>query len=70
MFAPYAVVGDSFRAEKPQIWSPTGYQGLGNNYPYDLHPDGKRLAIAAAADKSEGVGARRGRRLQCIPEHR
>ncbi len=23
MFAPYDVVGDSFRAEKPQMWSPT-----------------------------------------------
>jgi hypothetical protein len=23
MFAPSAIVGDSFRADKPQIWSPT-----------------------------------------------
>jgi serine/threonine-protein kinase len=55
MFAPYAVVGDSFRAEKPQIWSPTGFVGLGSNYPYDLHPDGKRLAIIAAPDEGAGV---------------
>ena len=52
MAAPYAVVGDSFRAEKPQIWSPVGFRGLGNDYPYDIHPDGKRLAIIAAADES------------------
>jgi hypothetical protein len=54
MFAPYAVIGDSFRGEKPQIWSPTGFRPLGTNYPYDLHPDGKRLAIIAAADESAG----------------
>ena len=55
MFAPYTVVSDSFRAEKPQIWSPTGFRDLGTTYPYDLHPDGKRLAIIAAADEGEGV---------------
>jgi serine/threonine-protein kinase len=52
MFAPYAVVGDSFRADKPQVWSPTSFRGLGNNYPYDLHPDGKRLAIIAAQEQT------------------
>lgn len=58
MFAPYAVVGDSFRAEKPQIWSPIGYRSLGGGEfknAYDLHPDGKRLAIVAAEDESAGV---------------
>ena len=59
MFAPYAVVGDSFRADKPQIWSPTSIQALGLAYPYDLHPDGKRLAIVAAADESDGVARTR-----------
>lgn len=24
---------------------------LGSNYPYDLHPDGKRLAVGAAQDE-------------------
>ena len=28
MAAPYAVVGDSFRADTPQIWSPTSVQGV------------------------------------------
>jgi hypothetical protein len=53
MAARYAVAGDSFRAEKPQIWSPVGYRGLGSGYPYyDIHPDGKRLAIVAATDEA------------------
>ena len=52
MAAPYTVAGDSFRAEKPQIWSPVGYRGLGTEYPYDIHPDGKRLAIIAATGEA------------------
>ena len=57
MFAPYAVVGDSFRADAPKPWSPTALRGLGASYPYDLHPDGKRLAIIAAAEQSGGAVA-------------
>ena len=40
-------------AEKPQIWSPIGIRGIGlglgasGGDPYDLHPDGDRLAIRA-----------------------
>ncbi|MGH9410559.1 MAG: protein kinase domain-containing protein [Vicinamibacterales bacterium] len=52
LFAPYTVVGDSFQADKPQVWTPTGVVGLGTNSPYDIHPDSKRLALAAAADQS------------------
>jgi WD40-like Beta Propeller Repeat len=48
MVAPYAVIGDSFRADKPQIWSPTILALLVN---YDLHPDGKRLATIAAQNQ-------------------
>ena len=55
LFAPYTAAGDWFRAEKPQIWSPTGYRDLGSAFPYDIHPDGKRLAIIAAADGNDGV---------------
>jgi serine/threonine-protein kinase len=51
MVAPYAVVGDSFRADTPQIWSPTSIRpGTTTNSAYDLHPDGKRLATAAAPE--------------------
>jgi hypothetical protein len=56
MAARYAVVGDSFRADTPQIWSPTGIQAVApGNAGYDVHPDGKRVAAAAVADDSEGV---------------
>jgi hypothetical protein len=51
MVAPYAVVGDSFRADPPQIWSPTSIRGGSSPaISYDLHPDGKRLAAVAAAE--------------------
>jgi serine/threonine-protein kinase len=55
MFAPYSVVGESFRADAPKPWSPTGLRGLGASYPYALHPDGKRLALIA--DSAQGGGA-------------
>ena len=48
MAAPYAVVVDSFRADTPQIWSPTSIPGLGGfSSAYDRHPDGKRVATGA-----------------------
>jgi len=53
MVARFAVVGDSFRADTPQIWSPTSVRGGSNtNISYDVHPDGKRLAAAAAQDQA------------------
>ena len=52
MVAPYTVAGDSFRADTPHVWSPTSLTNLGANVPYDLHPDGKRLAVAAARDQA------------------
>jgi serine/threonine-protein kinase len=56
MFAPYASDGNSFRADRPQLWSPTsliaGSGRLAGSFPYDLHPDGKRLAVMAALDQS------------------
>jgi hypothetical protein len=51
-FAPYTVVGDSFRADKPQVWTPTRLVGLGNAYPYAIHPDGKRLALIKQSDQA------------------
>jgi hypothetical protein len=52
MAAPYAVVGDSFRAATPQIWSPASIQTLNLTIAgYDLHPDGRRVATAVARDQ-------------------
>ena len=56
MAAPYTVVGDSFRADTPQLWSPTSIQGVSTiNGGYDLHPDGKRVATVCGP----GAGQRR-----------
>ena len=52
MAAPYEVVGDSFRAGKPQPWSPTGIRGIGLPSPYDIHPDGLRLAVIGSRDEA------------------
>jgi len=52
LFAPYTVVGDSFRADKPQPWTSTTFVGLGNAFPYAIHPDGKRLALIAQSDQA------------------
>ena len=56
MAAPYAVVGDSFRADTPQIWSPASIQNVTpGNAGYDLHPDGQRVATSAAPDQASVV---------------
>jgi serine/threonine-protein kinase len=48
MAVRYSVDGESFHAETPKVWSPTSVQGLSLlNAPYDLHPDGTRIAAAA-----------------------
>jgi len=45
----YTGSGDSFHADKPQLWSPGQFtdRGLGN-LNFDLHPDGKRFAVLKA----------------------
>jgi Tol biopolymer transport system component len=45
----YTASGDSFHADKPQLWSPGQliYRGMGN-HTFDLHPDGKRFAVLKA----------------------
>jgi serine/threonine-protein kinase len=56
--APYAVVGDSFRADKPQVWSPTSIFGSSPTYVdtrFDLHPDGMRIAGVAIPDEGSVV---------------
>ena len=55
MVAPYTVDGDSFRAEKPRLWSEGRYQPRGSNRMFDLHPDGERFAFAPAAQTPDGA---------------
>jgi hypothetical protein len=53
MVAPYAVVGDSFRADKRQIWSPTSIRaGTSTTSAYDLHSNGKRIAASASLEQA------------------
>ena len=49
MVAPYAVEGDSFKADKPRLWSEQPIVARTRQRSFDLHPDGDRLAVAAAA---------------------
>jgi Tol biopolymer transport system component len=56
MFSSYTVVGDSFMADKPQIWSPTSIVGTRTGGSgYDLHPDGKRVAATATQEQTNAV---------------
>jgi len=48
MVVEYSVSGDSFRAGKPQLWSPGQFADRGLNNNFDLHPDGKRFAVLKA----------------------
>ncbi len=54
MVASYAVVGDSFVAEKARLWSKGRFvvrQHCGGpNRSFDLHPDGQRFAMAAVQE--------------------
>ena len=59
--ASYAVEGDSFRADKPRVWSdarldarPRGPTGFGGRS-FDLHPDGERFAVALAPQSQTDV---------------
>ena len=45
MMVTYTASGDSFRADKPQLWSPGQFTDRGGAYNFDLHPDGKRFAV-------------------------
>jgi Tol biopolymer transport system component len=49
MFAPYSVAGEVFTPGQPQLWSPAGFQPAPSAVlsPYALHPDGKRVLLAA-----------------------
>lgn len=55
MVAPFAVEGDSFRAEKPRLWSDRQFVWLGPNRVFDLHPDGKRSAVLLEQQTDHGL---------------
>ena len=45
MVVTYTASGDSFQADKPQLWSPGQFTDRGATFNFDLHPDGKRFAV-------------------------
>ena len=48
MVASYTVEGDSFKADKPRVWSDRRFTFRPRNRAFDLHPDGERVVLAAA----------------------
>ena len=56
MVASYSTAGGSFQAGKPRQWTPATVLATGAS-PYDLHPDGTRIATTAAPE--EGGGRKR-----------
>jgi Tol biopolymer transport system component len=48
MVVSYTTSGDSFHADKPQLWSPGQFTDRGATYNFDLYPDGKRFAVLKA----------------------
>jgi hypothetical protein len=54
--ATYVVEGSSFRAERPREWSPERVMPLPTSVrSFDLHPDGKRLAVLRAPEEQTGA---------------
>ena len=51
--ASYAVLGNSFRAEKPRAWSPGRVPPRAGSAVFAPHPDGKRFAVLKAAEETE-----------------
>jgi len=51
----FAASADSFRAEKPRIWSNRRHLTRGQNRSFDLHPDGERFALAPITDLETGT---------------
>jgi len=45
MVISYSVSGETFRAEKPVLWSEGQFTTRGNDRNFDLHPDGKRFVV-------------------------
>jgi Tol biopolymer transport system component len=58
--APYSYEGDEFRPGKPAPWTPSPIGaptlGLSLGRIFDLHPDGKRVAVALPAQASPEAG--------------
>jgi serine/threonine-protein kinase len=54
MVAPYAVEANSFKADKPRVWSQRRFMTRPGR-PFDLHPDGERFALVTAPENVTAV---------------
>ena len=52
MVAAYTATGDTFRPDKPRLWSPGQFTELAWTRNFDLHPDGQRFVVL----KAPGIG--------------
>ena len=50
MVATYTVEGETFRAEKPRLWSEGRFSPIVGFRNFDLHPDGDRFAVLVTDD--------------------
>ena len=56
MVASYTVDEDSFRAEKPRLWSERRIPVRRSVRTFDLHPDGQRFALVKAPETADTQG--------------
>ena len=56
MFVSYTASGDSFHADKPQLWSPGQFSDRLGAVNFDLNPDGKRIVVLSVpADENPPI---------------
>jgi serine/threonine-protein kinase len=55
MVVAFSADGETFRAEKPRLWSTARYQTRGPGRMFDLHPNGQRFALASYAQSPIGT---------------
>jgi hypothetical protein len=53
MVVSYTVEEDSFKTDKPRLWSGQQVVSLARGRSFNLHPDGERIAVALAAGQTE-----------------
>jgi hypothetical protein len=53
MVASYSVEGDSFRADRPRMWSSTRFVQRPALRSINIHPDGERFVVAANEEGPE-----------------
>ena len=52
MVVSYSTDGDVFKADKPRQWSERRLMQRPRYRPFDIHPDGERLALFAASESA------------------